>query len=292
MQIPVPAPARSGAGREPATPAAAAPAPALPTTATEIPGTVRAPLLATASPPIATAPLPASDPGARSSRWQPADWSELPGLAEDHLLQAWPAWRQSCARPPPGWSELCARVQIDPPTDETTARDWLRAHLQPYRVEGIDGRREGLATGYFEPLLEATRRPDARFRTPLYAPPADLASRRPFWTRQQLDTLPAAQAALRGREIAYVDNPMDALLLQIQGSGRLRITEPDGRVQTVRLAFAGHNDQPYRSVGRWLVEQGELKVDSASWPAIRAWAERHPRRVDQMLWVNPRFVLS
>jgi len=91
--------------------------------------------------------------------------------------------------------------------------------------------------------------------------------------------------------IAWVPSPLDALVLQIQGSGRLRITEPDGRVQTVRLAFAGHNDQPYRSVGRWLIDQGELRADSASWPAIRRWGERAgPARLQQMLWANPRVV--
>ena len=94
---------------------------------------------------------------------------------------------------------------------------------------------------------------------PLYGPPADLATRKPYWTRQQLDTLPAAQAALRGREIAWVADPLDALVLQIQGSGRLRITTPTAARSTVRAAFAGHNDQPYKSVGRWLIEQGELR---------------------------------
>jgi membrane-bound lytic murein transglycosylase A len=102
--------------------------------------------------------------------------------------------------------------------------------------------------------------------------------------------VPPAQAALRGREIAYVADPLDALALQIQGSGRLRITEPDGRVRTVRLAYAGNNDQPYQSVGRWLIAQGELPAGQASWPAIKAWAKLHPARVNELLWANPRVV--
>jgi membrane-bound lytic murein transglycosylase A len=113
---------------------------------------------------------------------------------------------------------------------------------------------------------------------------------RPFWTRQQLDTLPAAAATLRGHEIAWVADPMDALLLQIQGSGRLRFAAPDGRQQTVRLAFAAHNDQPYKSVGRWLIERGELTAESASWPAIRAWARLNPKRVQELVWSNPRVI--
>ena len=157
-------------------------------------------------------------------------------------------------------------------------------------MEAADGNAQGLLTGYFEPLVEASRTRRGAFQVALYAPPADLATRRPYWTRQQLDTLPAAQAALRGREIAYVADPLDALVLQIQGSGRLRLKGGDGRVQTVRLAYAGHNDQPYASVGRWLINQGELKADGANWPAIKDWARRNPQRVQEMLWANPRFV--
>jgi membrane-bound lytic murein transglycosylase A len=125
----------------------------------------------------------------------------------------------------------------------------------------------GLATGYFEPQVDASRTPRGAMRVPLYAPPADLATRKPWYTRTQIDTLPAAQAALRGREIAYVADPLDALLLQVQGSGRLRIVAADGRTQVVRLAYAGHNDQPYQSLGRWLIDQGQLRPGEASWPA-------------------------
>ena len=149
---------------------------------------------------------------------------------------------------------------------------------------------DGLLTGYFEPLVEAVRQPSGGFRVPLYLPPPDLATRKPYWTRQQIERLPAARTSLRGRELAWVADPLDALILQIQGSGRLWITEPDASRKLVRVAFAGHNDQPYKSVGRWLIEQGELTPEQASWPAIKAWARRNPRRVDEMLWSNPRVV--
>jgi len=125
---------------------------------------------------------------------------------------------------------------------------------------------------------------------PLYAPPVDLAARKPWWTRQQIDTQPVARTALRGREIAWLADPLDALVLHIQGSGRLRLLSPDGGERLVRAAFAGHNDQPYKSVGRWLIEQGELQPAQASWPAIKAWARQNPKRLNEMLWSNPRLV--
>jgi membrane-bound lytic murein transglycosylase A len=237
---------------------------------------------------LAPAPMPVLRP---RSRWVPTGWDELPGWSDDRVAEVWPALVAGCARPAPGWSALCAQVLMgQAPSDHAAARDWLTERLQPWRLESHDGVVTGLATGYFEPLLEASRERRGLWRVPLHAPPPDLSSRRPYWKRQQLETVPAAMAALRGLEIAWLADPLDALLLQIQGSGRLRVREADGSERLVRMAFAGHNDQPYRSVGRWLIEQGELTPDTASWPAIRAWAQANPKRVQQMLWANPRVV--
>jgi membrane-bound lytic murein transglycosylase A len=77
-------------------------------------------------------------------------------------------------------------------------------------------------------------------------------------------------------------------MLQIQGSGRLQLREPDGQQRTVRLAYAATNDQPYGSVGRWLLDQQLLR--DASWPSIRNWVALNPQRVNEMLWSNPRTV--
>ncbi|MDB5818678.1 MAG: mltA, partial [Rhizobacter sp.] len=205
------------------------------------------------------------------SRWVPADWSALPGWDQDRIVDAWGSLMRSCERPAAGWAALCRDARTVPAGNESLVRWWLQDRLQPYRVEALDGKPDGLATGYFEPLVEATRMPRNGSAVPLLAPPLDLVTRKPYWTRQQLDTLPAAQQSLRGRELAYVADPLDALVLQIQGSGRLKLTEADGSVRMLRVAFAGHNDQPYKSVGRWLIEQGELKPEAASWPTIKAW---------------------
>ncbi len=224
------------------------------------------------------------------ARWIPVAWHELPGWKVDELQQAWPALLRSCERSAPDWTAVCAKARQESPRSDAQARDWLMRHLQPYRIETRDGAAGGLITGYYEPMLDARRTPAGPYRVALHSPPADLATRRPYWTRQQLDTLPAAQASLRGREIAYVANPLDALVLHIQGSGRLRITEPDGRVRSARLAYAGNNDHPYRSVGRWLIDQGQLQAGQASWPAIADWVKRNPGRVNELLWANPRYV--
>lgn len=224
------------------------------------------------------------------ARWVPASWSELPGWDSDRTVEVWPALLRSCDRPAPGWANICAQARLSAPADDAAARVWLQSRLNPYRIESLDGSAQGLITGYFEPIIAASRQPQGSFQVPLYAPPADLASRKPYWTRQELETLPAAQAAMRGRELAYLADPLALLSLQIQGSGRLQVSEPDGSQRTVRMAYAGNNDQPYKSVGKWLIEQGELRSDQASWPGIRAWAQLNPQRVGELLWANPRVV--
>lgn len=251
-------------------------------------------------PPMEDVPRPSVAPAAPSpvagnivtntrSRWVPVAWSELPGFAEDNLFEAWNAWLKSCERPPANWARLCSEVRQLSIASGDEQRGWMVANLQPYRVEATDGSLpDGLLTGYYEPLLDATRQPTARNSVPLYRPPATLAQRRPWFTRQEIDTLPEARAQLRGREIAWLADPLDALIVQIQGSARVRITEADGSQRVVRIAFAGTNDQPYRSVGSWLLQQGAVR--DASWPGIKAWVQQNPQRLNEMLWSNPRFV--
>ena len=222
------------------------------------------------------------------SRWTAVRWTDLPGFQEDALNEAWNAWLKSCERPGPVFAPLCPEVRRLSIGDAVEQRAWLMARLQPYQVETPAGGTEGLLTGYFEPVLEASRTANAQFFVPLYRPPAGLVPGKPWYTRQEIDTVPQVRAALRGREIAFLADPIDALILQIQGSGRLRIRQPDGTQVLVRLAYAGSNEQPYKSVALWLLDHGA--VLDTSWPSIKAWAQRNPARINEFLWSNPRTV--
>ena len=235
-----------------------------------------------------TAPLPPPLLQGRS-RWTPVRWAELPGFADDALHEAWNAWLKSCERPGPVFAALCPEVRRLSIGSADEQREWMVRRLQPYRVEPLQGFSDaGLLTGYYEPVLQASRQPGPGFDVPLYAPPAGLGQKKPWYSRQEIDTLPVARAALRGREIAYVADPLDALALQIQGSGRLRLVEADGSQRLVRLAYAATNEHPYRSIGGWLLQQGAVR--DASWPGIKAWATQNPQRLNEMLWSNPRTV--
>ena len=236
-------------------------------------------------------PVPVDVAGTQTqakSRWVPAAWSDLPGFADDSLFEAWNAWVKSCERPTGPFVALCGDIRRLSIGTAQEQRAWMQERLQPFRVESLQGESTGLLTAYYEPVLEASRVATATFSVPLYQPPVGLSLRKPWYTRQEIDTLPEAQAALQGRAIAYVADPVDALVLQIQGSGRVRISQPDGSERWVRLSYAGTNDQPYRSIGRWLLDQGLVK--DASWPGIKAWLAQNPQRQRELLWNNPRVV--
>lgn len=222
------------------------------------------------------------------SRWRSVHWTELPGWGQDNLHEAWNAWLKSCERPPAPLAALCADVRRLSIAGLPEKWHWIQAHFQPYRVETHDGRTQGMLTAYYEPALQARRLPDAQYRIPLYKLPLGHGSRKPWYTREQIETLPEAQTALQGREIAWLNDPVDALVLHIQGSGRLQLTEADGSQRHIRAAFAGTNDQPYRSVGKWLLDRGLVR--DATWPGISAWLAENPQRTQELLWSNPRYV--
>ena len=241
----------------------------------------------------AAVPAPSAAPAGEvllqgKSRWVPVNWSDLPGFGQDNWVDGWSAWVRSCGRSSPVWVALCPQVRSMSIASEEEQRSWVRDNFLPYRVESLQGEAQGVLTGYFEPELAASRVPTADFSVPLYGLPTNTGARKPWYTRQEIDTLPAAQAALAQRVIAYVADPVDAMVMQIQGSGRLRIARPDGTSELVRLAFAGTNEQPYASLGRWLLDRGLVK--DASWPGIKAWLADNPQRRQELLWSNPRVV--
>jgi membrane-bound lytic murein transglycosylase A len=228
---------------------------------------------------LATTPATTPATAARAApRWVAADWNELPGWGGDDLLAAWAPLLASCQRPAAGWAEFCARALLQAPADNTEATLFLMKHLRPWRVQAEGGEATGLLTGYFEPHLNASRTRQGAFQWPLHTPPTDPALRR--LARRDIDANPRFVPF----EMAYLDDPVGVLMLQIQGSGRLQMR--DGT--PVRVSFAGHNEQAFESVARALQKRGELS--DASWAGLRDWAQRNPAKVGEALAVNPRVV--
>lgn len=251
----------------------------------------------------ASSPIPATLPEASvaentpavltkpKSRWILASWSDLPGFHADNFNEAWVAWRQNCARNLQSAQTLCNHVRRLDGQSSESQKNWVMQNFQPYRVESFNSTSSpanGLLTSYYEPVFEASRTAKPGFEVPLFGLPANLKSRSPWYSREEIAKLPAAQAALKGKEIAFIASPVDAMVLHIQGSGRLWLTQKDGSRIQIRLAYAGTNEQPYQSIGRWLLEQNLTK--DATWPGIKAWLAQNPRRTNELMWRNPRFV--
>jgi membrane-bound lytic murein transglycosylase A len=173
-------------------------------------------------------------------------------------------------------------------------------------VVGGDGRDTGMVTGYYEPLLTGSRARGPRYRVPLYAAPEDLLTidltelypefkdkrlrgrvegKRvvPYWPRADIES---GQAPFTANALVYVEDPVEAFFLQIQGSGRVRLAE--GGV--IRVGYADQNGHPYRSIGRILVERGELPLERASMQGIREWGRRNPAKLAALLDENPSYV--
>lgn len=232
-------------------------------------------------------PLPPPIVRAKSV-WHPVRWSDVPGWGYDALHQAWNAWLRSCERPAPALAPLCVEVRQLSIATASEQHEWLMRRLQPYRVQNTNGEGQGILTGYYEPTLRASRTPGNGFIYPLHRPPASLRNGQAWFTRQDIDTQPQAQAELKGREIAWLDDPIDAMLLHIQGSGRLILNDEQGKPQMMRVAFAGTNNHPYRSITAWLAQQG---APTLPWPdATKTWVRQNPERVGPLLWSNPRYV--
>ena len=139
-------------------------------------------------------------------------------------------------------------------------------------------------TGYYEPEILASPVRKGTFQYPLYRRPVDLGRKRPYHTRHAID----CQGALRGRglELAWVENPVDIFMLQIQGSGRLRFE--DGTVRSV--LYDGQNGHKYVSLGRVMINRGHLEREDVSMFSIREWLAAHPAQVTDLLDTNPSYV--
>jgi len=226
------------------------------------------------------------------TRWEPQQWRSFPRHSREGLLGVWPEWQAVCSHPTQVRSATCQQGQeLQKKTDDERLT-WLLTQWQPMRVLNISGSAEpGLLTGYYEPHMKARRLPDSEHQVALYATPDGWRSQpgQIWFSRAEAEQDPRAQQALQGKALVWMRDPIDALILQIQGSGRLDVQEPDGSVRTVRLAFAGHNGHPYRSVAKPLLDSG--KIAAGSWEHMRAWAAQQDiQTVKSWIHSNPRLV--
>ncbi|MYM37039.1 murein transglycosylase [Duganella sp. FT94W] len=267
-----------------------------------------------ATPPPVVTPPPVTPPGqptppAKPGALQmvPATFAALPGWDKDDLRAAWPAFTASCSVlvKQVTWKEVCTVARTVNGNDEQAIRRFFETFMEPNQVIAPDGATDGLITGYYEPLLRGARKKGGVYQTPLYQVPddmvtIDLAGVYPELKGMRLrgkvvgkKVLPYAARAdiespgFNGKELLWVDDPVESFFLQVQGSGRVQLADTG---ETVRVAYADQNGHPYKSIGKYLVEKGELTVDQASAQGIKAWIAAHPTRMQELFNANPSYV--
>src|SRR6185369_8972218 len=251
---------------------------------------------------------------------QTARFADLPGWSADRVSDSLVALRRSCDRidklsdtTPVGpgsiagvageWRTACRAVTATP-ADDVATRAMFEQRFQPF-LAGNNDAVEGLFTGYYEPELRGSRTRGGRYIVPLYGRPADLitvdlaqfsdelkgkrivgrtegGTLKPYPTRAEIE----AGALKNPPEIVWVDDPVDAFFLHIQGSGR--VVFEDGSV--MRVGYAETNGRSYVAIGREMVAAGSLTLEQATMPGIRAWLASHPEEAARVMNKNPSFV--
>jgi membrane-bound lytic murein transglycosylase A len=207
------------------------------------------------------------------------DFEALDGWRDDRHSDALVAFLKTCDLiRGPDWAPLCA-VAADVPQDDVSARSFFELFFKPVVI----GKPPALFTGYFEPELEGSPVRTGRFQYPIYRRPPELRDGVMYHSRQSIET---GAIAGRGLELAWLDDPVDVYFLQVQGSGRIRMT--DGTV--VRVGYAGANGHSYRSIGQEMVRRGTHSLDEVSAPEIAAWVRKNPRAGRALLYTNPSYV--
>jgi len=204
-------------------------------------------------------------------------FSDLDGWYEDDHAAALVVFRESCTGiDAPGWSDLCGMS-----VSAADGRSFFESHFRPVL---IGGGVPALFTGYFEPILAGSRMRTDRFRYALYRRPPELDDGQRWLSRREI--MDSGKLEDRGLELVWLDDPVDVFFLQVQGSGRIRLTDDT----VLRVGFGGRNGHPYRSIGADLVRRGLFTPEQMSAQAIRRWIAAHPDEGRELMLKNPSFV--
>ncbi len=239
---------------------------------------------------------------------KPAAWSELPGINQENWLASWPVWLKSCQglKLKPEWREVCAQAQTVSANDEAAIQAYWQQYFNAYTGSQSDATQQGLITGYYQPVLKGAAASSPRYGVPLYQPPADLITVNlsalfpelkykrvrgrvqgqtlvPYLTRAEIEQ---PVSPLAGNELLWVEDAVEAFFLQIQGSGVVEFESGE----RVHVGYADQNGHPYQSIGKLLVERGEMTASEASMQSIKAWGRQHPEQLRALLDANPSYV--
>ena len=186
------------------------------------------------------------------------------------------------------------------------ARDYFEKWFRPYAVNDRYGNNDGLLTGYYEAELRGARRPDGRFKFPLYGRPANLITAKlglfdptlagrsvtgrlsdgKFLPYPDRKSIVSGKASDKLKPLVWVDSEIDAFFLHIQGSGRINLAEGG----LMRVGYAASNGRPYTAIGRTLIKRGAIARDQVSMQTIRSWLGANPAKAAEIMSQNARYI--
>ena len=254
------------------------------------------PVVITRESPVAAVIMPLQYPAAQ---YRLVSWKDLPGWQEDTLEDAWQAWLKSCQylgrlQNSPAWTGACDRaksISSQALKNNQVIRTYFETYFQVWEITQAKHNKQfavgsptGLITGYFEPTLKGSMTKQGPYQTPLHRFPESWQPNPNIVRPPRKDLLNSN--TLHGQEIVWVEDPVAAAMMQIQGSGRILLENQ----QILRLSFAGTNQQTYQSIAQWLIDRKELTAQQASMQSISAWAKKNPQRINELLDANPRYV--
>jgi membrane-bound lytic murein transglycosylase A len=234
-----------------------------------------------------------------AAQYRLVSWKDLPGWQEDPLEDAWQAWLKSCQylsrlQNSPAWTGACDRaknISSQALKNNQVIRTYFETYFQVWEITQAKHNKQfavgsptGLITGYFEPTLKGSMTKQGPYQTPLHRFPESWQSNPNIVRPPRKDLLNSN--TLHGQEIVWVEDPVAAAMMQIQGSGRILLENQ----QILRLSFAGTNQQRYQSIAQWLIDRKELTAQQASMQSISEWAKKNPQRINELLDANPRYV--
>ena len=252
--------------------------------------------------------LPGAGSLSTDARMTPIRFSDLSGWQTDSLEGFWPAFVSNCQvmrqRAAP-WTRVCREAESVDLKEASAIRQFIELRFTPHELSDTKGTRSATITGYYEPLLKGSRTREGPYQIPLYRTPKDLINVDlssvypeikalrlrgrleggrvvPYPTRAEIER----RSLLAGQELLWVDDPVEAFFLQVQGSGRVQLANGE----SIRVGYAEQNGYPYQSIGRYLINKGELKPNEASMQGIKAWVAANPNRRDELLHQNPSVV--
>jgi membrane-bound lytic murein transglycosylase A len=259
----------------------------------------------------------AGSPLADQARLEPLSFRSIAGWEEDDHADAFQAFLRTCAAlaaqspdlrpaqaPQADLLAVCRRALTTENPSKAQARLFFEANFQPFAIIPQSG--SGFLTGYYEPEFPGSRQADATFTVPLLTRPDDLISIPQGETLPGIDPgLQAARRTAQGYEpypdrtaieegalapgakpIVFLREPGEAFIIHVQGSARIRLG--DGSV--MRVAYAGRNGRPYTSIGRLLVQGGEMDLESMTLEKLMGWLKDHPKRARALMRQNQSYI--